>query len=715
MSIASGSFENTRMMTGSLGDISNKPLREEVVSPLCSSSLPKIRSIYIDGQVLPLTSTTHQSTEREDLASPSEEVSPYSFSITTASSVSEEITQSAINSAKNFNPNAEASMTPFSPLAGSTQLTSAHLQTQSTSFSFPRSTPDLKSPYPETSFSPKNKNVQKSNYRMSKLVEELLETEEKYIISMKVLQNFYLETFAINKKEVPVPIQQLKFYLSILITTHDSMLKSMKEVIEKRTDLVANIEEIAQLVAEKGICTHIYSEYCNVFEGVLKIIRDNKLLRVNEAMWDSKWIKGWETYLEATQPGTKHMDLSFYSLIQRPVARIGKYKLMIESLTKCSIKKKLSLESIYWVVRSKLNYINNVSKEFKGNEINDSVNLLVDFSGIETNMVTSSQFFGSILQIGAIASIWVEDGKCIGRTLAAFLYKSHLLLVDFAKVDKSKKHEIKFLVPLSKCALVNHFTETDGGLFCSLNNTIKIIFEKKFWQYEILFVFINSEEKSIWSNYLHTLINEVNGPYPMNYKDAQREYLCVHPPAMDPYDINLLYLDYNKHKHSCYFKDTKCVHVISDFGIENQEPDSIFMENSNGEEIDIRSNYGLPWQQRVTFKKFERIATETKLKNVWSRELPTIYVERPSLLRKSASWSAIRIDSFKSYRSFQDHVQKSSDSSCDPPHDVPQNSVKSSNPPPRKSISLISTLSWGSRTRQRMLLTQRPRQKAYSY
>ncbi|ABN67632.2 predicted protein, partial [Scheffersomyces stipitis CBS 6054] len=423
---------------------------------------------------------------------------------------------------------------------------------------------DLKSPYPETSFSPKNKNVQKSNYRMSKLVEELLETEEKYIISMKVLQNFYLETFAINKKEVPVPIQQLKFYLSILITTHDSMLKSMKEVIEKRTDLVANIEEIAQLVAEKGICTHIYSEYCNVFEGVLKIIRDNKLLRVNEAMWDSKWIKGWETYLEATQPGTKHMDLSFYSLIQRPVARIGKYKLMIESLTKCSIKKKLSLESIYWVVRSKLNYINNVSKEFKGNEINDSVNLLVDFSGIETNMVTSSQFFGSILQIGAIASIWVEDGKCIGRTLAAFLYKSHLLLVDFAKVDKSKKHEIKFLVPLSKCALVNHFTETDGGLFCSLNNTIKIIFEKKFWQYEVLFVFINSEEKSIWSNYLHTLINEVNGPYPMNYKDAQREYLCVHPPAMDPYDINLLYLDYNKHKHSCYFKDTKCVHVISD-------------------------------------------------------------------------------------------------------------------------------------------------------
>ncbi|KAK6454432.1 uncharacterized protein RJT20DRAFT_58529 [Scheffersomyces xylosifermentans] len=633
-----------------------------------------IRQIYMDGDILQFsgkptkgeeTSGSDALVNTPDISSSEPVVNPYSFSLSSGGndtenrrlgSSSKQVTSArstisppltdlpatggAVTSFWNFIYNGEkpAASADLAPSAMSPNVS------HSPAISYPMTFSDVTSPFPETSFSPRNRLQAQVGFKMFKILEEVFESEESYLISMKILQNNYVEPFMINSKsDIPTPIKLLKLYLNMLVETHTFVLDTFRSLFENPIDLDRTAISISNVINSHCLYKHVYSEYCNIFENVLRILEDNKKPVSGGNAWNRKWIKGWEIYLEATQPRAKHMDLSFFSLIQRPIARIGKYRLLIDSIYKTiSENNKAVVSNIASEVKDKLEYINNCSKEFNANELNQKLNELVDYGGIDANTSISSQFFGTPFLIGAVAAIWVEDGESIGKTLGSVLYKSHLLLVDMTKGNKSKKNPVKFLVPLSKCKIICNYTEMEGGLISFSLRVIKLIFEIKLKQYEILLHFVSNAELKVWSDYLEMLVNFVNGPYKLDYSGANYDVLSVFPPGLNPYEINLLNTaNYAKYKNSCYFRDAIPIHIHAEFATEDETQGNIPLASFHNSPFRIRDT-----DTQIFLKKSERSATESKLREVWSKELSSIFSERG--LRKSASWSALKRTSMRS-------------------------------------------------------------------
>ncbi|KAK6202729.1 Dbl homology domain-containing protein [Scheffersomyces amazonensis] len=494
------------------------------------------------------------------------------------------------------------------------------------------------SPYPQISFTPISKEISNSNFKARKVLDELVDSEEFYLHCLKILIIYYFDPYLSNNKyEAPVPLKLMNAFIEELIHIHSRILNQIRNHGSDFNNHDPNLSQpillqIASEITNTQYAIYIYHEYCNIYEDVLQLIENslpiekfNITRKKTNPTWNIEWLKGWETYLEASQSKAKHLDLSFASLIQRPTSRVGKYKLLLESLNKCqkTNSKIDSLNEYIKKVDDNLNWINDKCQEFKDNDNSIYLNKLIDFQSISYDGQLSSEFFGKAFLVGYVLGNWVELEDIKKESFTAILYKSHLVLASLGRyslIRNAEKSRIQFIIPLSKCQFIKDLKDSDGGLYYKNLYSSKIIFEERYCHYEILLTFSNLHEFDVWSNYLDSHINYINGPYAMDFSTTYNLSLCKFPNSIIPYNVSIDHTS-SKLTKPCYFKQTMII-IISE-------------EDEKSHELN-------------------RHSIEMTFRQVWSKkEIPFISPNildndnygniTPHTLRKSRSWSSTKL------------------------------------------------------------------------
>lgn len=240
---------------------------------------------------------------------------------------------------------------------------------------------DLVSPMPMVSYSP-NRELSQRQYKLKQIIAEIIESEESYIVSLKIVRNYYIEPLFIKQNfAISLPIESMYDCLDELIFIHTKLLNSII-----RQQFIQNTDEFASIIGElvlELVVPYYYEEYLKIHNCTSKVIKDNEMFSSRSKY---RWTNGWRNYLEATQPDTKRMDLSFLSLVQRPISRVAKYRLLLESLLKFSIgDNKENLMKSLKLLKDKLSIMNRKTITLEEDWLNNKINKLVNFSNISQN------------------------------------------------------------------------------------------------------------------------------------------------------------------------------------------------------------------------------------------------------------------------------------------------------------------------------------------
>lgn len=488
------------------------------------------------------------------------------------------------------------------------------------------SPPDFFSPIPEMSYSPVDKRASSNRAKLEKTIEELIDSEITHVASLKMLLGYYIEPFIATSIGIcGTPLVLMENCLHSLIGSHAGLIQRVCSYDWMEGGISKLILEVARL----GLNVPLYSDFCCLYDDMLALMKQHTLVRLIGT--NALWLRSWQTFLEAMQPKSRKMDLSFTSLLQKPIARVGKYRLMVEAMIKTmSLEDRAPANEALLQLKRNLDFINASSYTAQEREMPLSINRIVNWGQGALGCALSLQFFGKALLVGCTAIIWVEGSGIKGPNAAAFLYKSHLVLCQLAR---SRMFTVTFIVPLATAQVVTCNKETQGGLYLAFPYTIKVLFEDEECQYEILLVQLTKKEHSVWLDQLRTLVEHVNGPYSMDYS-ARGKRLCQYPENISPYDICTQKLKKSEKHNRAYFKAAMKVLVELDFWV----TDSVHFPLLSGYFDDLSGDD--EGETTVLFKKTERALLETLLGEVQSGELPTYFtgeVRRPRL-RKRSSW-----------------------------------------------------------------------------
>ncbi|EGV64914.1 hypothetical protein CANTEDRAFT_134219 [Yamadazyma tenuis ATCC 10573] len=494
--------------------------------------------------------------------------------------------------------------------------------------SSPLSPYSLVSPKPFTNYSPIT--VNDTQFKIYCLTQEILESETTYYNSLEILLKYYifpLNSFSTCETSTATPLKVMNSVIEDMLKLHRPLYLFYSQKNLNLTTIDSILEEIMGKIMVIVRSSYLYTEYSNIYEDVLEISKDPRSVEITTF---NTLLVCLNRYLEATQPETKRHDLSFISLIQKPISRFGKYRLFIETLLKLVRSHKLEpvVLNTLNLVKEKLEIINNETIYAKEEERTKRIGIIC---GIQ-----SVSYFGKPLLIGSLMGFWIEKDKIRCSTLAAVLFKSYLILSGLS--FSSWFGKVKFVIPLAQCKLIENILDSTGGIFCWFPQSFKMIYEIGKCQYEIVIANITESEYSTWLSTLQTLVNFVNGPYTMdfsNLNDNCESVACV-PKNTSPYNIwpeagNAIY------QKSCYYNQPMTVSICN----------SIFQQNTAGPNQKYYDLY-------KEMSRSERVRAERRIGNLWSPELPQIMflpkIRHKSLtsFRFSPSWkTAIEEDSIK--------------------------------------------------------------------
>lgn len=475
-----------------------------------------------------------------------------------------------------------------------------------------RSPLDLQSPIPKLSYSLVEKD-DTYTFRQVKLMEEMFESEETYVSSLKLLLNFYTTPMIYHSQAtLGVTLTWINGLVSEMVRVHSLLVERLYQdlIVIDPQNIGPSIDSICNRIQEAISHYYLYHEYCNIFEDIF-------LLSQYLSTLDSSKLRlgGWSHYLEATQPLTQRLDLSFNSLIQRPTARYGKYRLLLESMGKNSETKQegIVVKQTLSMVKQKLELINTKTIT------QDSYFLekLIDFDTVKLKC----KFFGASLLIGSLQVMWIEKDHLTTQTMGILLFKSHLILCEYRR---NRPFTIKFMIPLAYSKLSMSFDDIDGGLCSKYPYAFKIIFEIGLSQYEVMFAAISRIEYEGWRSNLEVLINVVNGPCAMDYSNKDDGLSIVNRVTLkiNPYDISLTSLDPQK-RSACYFKRLILVRIYNEAYRNDNEYLAEYFNLDNNKYYD----------HTVYLSRHDKVKIEKRMAPVISKELPRMEKKKPPLTR----------------------------------------------------------------------------------
>ncbi|KAH3673277.1 hypothetical protein WICMUC_003736 [Wickerhamomyces mucosus] len=493
--------------------------------------------------------------------------------------------------------------------------------------------------------SPNSKNA----FHRRKVIEEMIETEEGYISSLKMLSGIYLSPI-IDKGNNGIPIRQLHHYVELLTALHESFVFDLTKLYygsytsnmktsnivysfaQGKSNLTNTSPEMAALVAElvsgKTVNVNLYQEYSGIHDLVLKLIKSKQ----NDPEFGSILTKGVQNFLESTQLANERLDLSLNSLLQRPIARISKYKLFLQSLANLTpISEALEchekIQSCLFQVDYSLKEINRYGSQ----EIIKSKVLFESLKFNCTKLNFPVEYLGLPLLLGSLYVSWVcnDQNQIMTELLGAFLFKTHMI---FAKVNKQDNFDVRFLIPLSVSQLIDN-NDINGGIFTLYKNCFKIRFETNYTIVELLLIQIDRNEYLVWRDKLDLVINHINGIYNLDYSSSKfNEEQGTNSSTIIPiseiqfYDVKVEKVkptlsSFRDKSYSCY--RGKNLDILSQcyFGIIIPvKIDKLILDQNSSSSSTFRVADD-EQVEKIYIKDIERIKIEYLLENIWSKEL----------------------------------------------------------------------------------------------
>lgn len=538
---------------------------------------------------------------------------------------------------------------------------------------------DMVSPKPVELYTKELYPKGKTSFKVWKLVEELAESEKTYVSLLQLLLKYYIVPLLDEiKQPCPIPLKLMGALTKQIVELHYTFVNALEKECFKgqnRFDLCSILESLKTMSTN----FYLYIDYCSLYKDVLDLYRGGGS---STSLISIPWLRGLSHFLEATQPVSRKHDLSFISLIQRPTARYGKYRLFLEAIFKqllndISSPMFQSAQDTLDLTKNRLLIIDRDSLHFEESPYFKSMNEMIDILSLSIPLT----FFSTPQLAGCLNGVWVEGDKIKSTNFFVVAFKSHLLLCD-NNVTRKTHQAPKFLIPLSRCQLIAGKSDWNGGLFSQYPNAFKIVFEKNYCQYELLFAAIDKQEYEVWNAQLNTLINFVNGPYNMDFSslDEGVDLITVCPDALSPLNISLDLQD-SKKKADCYFQTSKVIIIRN----------HIYKQPETGEP-DF-------YDHIIVLTRFERIRSEKRLKSVWSIELPRITTEKRVKKRRRSSIRQLFRSSSKLIPELLNRSESSASvATCVGPEDyemmyTARTHVSSATSPPR--LSRASTIKSG--------------------
>lgn len=517
-------------------------------------------------------------------------------------------------------------------------------QTPKVNSSFKLVTPDpgVCSPFPSISFSPLSSIESRQQQTLSKVVQELADSEKIYLTSIKLFNRNYIVLSSFEGIEAPIPFKFLTTYFKALEDHHTQLLKSMTKIMNKNLPIQNLAIEISQLVGKHAIKVYVYKGFCDNYQMVVDLISNfSKITHTGQY-----WLKGWGKFLEATQPHDQYLDLSFFSLLQKPLGRAGKYKLILNSLAKHSLSNCDIIQENLKEISHRLDQINDTSAEYASGTLpTKKLNDMITFKNVDfvSFFELSIDYFGPLLLCGSMALVMIDNLKVKLCHCGAFLFKTHLILVELKSVRSADiyslnhdKLEPLFIIPLSKSSFTSDMRDFDGGLFTTYPFTLKLRFEVQKCVLETFLLFLTPKEFKVWKDNFQILQQFVKSE--ANQIDVDKELLVLrYPKSMSFVDMHAS--QHRRVNGNCYFKDYKDISVevkVSCKVCSTRKLDHPPTDSTRETTVIIKESLFMAIQR--TFKDF------------WSREIPKYEkcTEHGEIEGRTKCWYNLKFKRFQS-------------------------------------------------------------------
>ena len=519
------------------------------------------------------------------------------------------------------------------------------------------STSDFISPVPMNTYSPRNEPQTSVFVELHNVLDELLYTEDHYVLYMQTLINLYLDPLEDKRLlSCGLPLTMLRDLVDKIIQNHKLLLQNLRRTCAMNAlSSISITEKVTTVICDEAIDVDIYREYCNNYEDVLNFIKEYEYLYLtNRAAINHEWVKGWENFLQATQSASKSTDLSFNSLMQQPISRVGKYRLFLEALNKLVHKYSEStgqytnickmIDDSCQTIKEKLMIVNeNVGKQSKVSNFN-LINKYFNFEKVHLGVPLSLQFFGSCIMVGSVIVIWVENDIEKAHSMAALFYQRQLILTDL-HFKNYRKSNIRFIIPFSLAWIYSHPNQSEEGIFTSYPYSLKLGFQDRASQYEMLLCFMSEKETSKWRNNLLFLIRHLKNKRYENFWTVKKaNLLLLYPSEMQPYKITSTNLHAFQEDHACYFNKVIEITIATEFHNTDNK-------NGNPDLTNLpKKLLGHKPEKHFVILEVTNPDTETRLKRLQStsvlhtmsaKEYKKTKTSRPSIY-KSTSWSQLK-------------------------------------------------------------------------
>lgn len=361
------------------------------------------------------------------------------------------------------------------------------------------------------------------------VMDELISTEKAFVLSLGLLQERILKPLfdrcELQRSRCP-PLENLLQLVAKLTVMHSPLIELQGQELLSR---VAKILQDTQTYVLYYINADVFSY----------------LWRCEQSVFDHKFLESISHKLESNEvegAGAK-LDLSVLLLVQKPMARIVKYQLLIGSISKFNPHNKAISDTLQ-SVKNSLHQINSGVGEAlqDGSELQ----LLKSNVNFENTMGMCPQFYGR-LKLATVAGFgWPKYRKGWSLTntqVLALFFEQCIVFCDFGL--RIKKAKPLLVLPYQSCDFLNGAGEYDGGLIDKSGISAKVRFRHGGCEFEVLLRFPSSK---VFLDVLAYLTS-------VNRSPSSRDVECYLPSSFAPSDICIEDRLVQRHRYDqCYFR-----------------------------------------------------------------------------------------------------------------------------------------------------------------
>lgn len=352
--------------------------------------------------------------------------------------------------------------------------------------------PILGSPEAFLSFSPPEGSAKERSIRLNHALRELVQSEEIFCKNLYLLDKYYIEPLLLRCTALTLectPLLNSKTIITGVWAHHWKFFKSIS-----RNPTVKNCANLIEALLGSS-CYAQHEINARLLLG---------LIERQISPFNSGFVREIQRFLEQNQPKDRNMDLSILLLLQKPLARVGKYKIFLHMFKKLSADIK-DFDKVTENINKKLLDIEaEIGKNRMREEELENVEALSNARAHGLDL----KFYGLILKKFKSPLIRIKAAQNVvweSRVCRISLFERHLLAFDHST------RSLVFILPYRSCELGKQENQnSEDGIVVIAFGSIKWSFdievslrtetERKSLYETIQKSYIIDHENTIWCN-----------------------------------------------------------------------------------------------------------------------------------------------------------------------------------------------------------------------